>query len=320
MMFVSGTKKQRIEAALRALEKPSTAFDVSLQTGLTTHQVASILRGMENIKVTPVDRNIGYRNLYVLKDSLKMFGFVTHTESPIAGCHNPVDANENMTKNRITACAYDCRYCWANDMINNGTPAMKAKYTGPYRVHPPAMKKKYKSGSTVFTQHMTDIGAPDIPRKVVEEALARTRSMPDVNWLFLTKADDFYLRFEELLPPKAILGFTIETNRSIPHATSRAPDTRRRLWAADKLKRVIAEKNRIPGYYWRLFICIEPVMDFDYLPFLHKIQDLKPWKVAIGYDNYYKKLVEPDIQAVRSFILALAHVGIPVHEKNLNRA
>ena len=244
-----------------------------------------------------------------------MFGFVTHTVNPIAGGWAEIINPDTLKTVEIKACAYDCVYCWAKAMINRNMKTFANKYTGEYRVHKKALRK-YPPGSIVFVQTMTDIGYRGIPRKVIEEVLEWTCTQPEVTWLFLTKSDTFYDEYIDQLPPNMITGFTIETNRNIPYLTSKAPSTTKRLSAAKRIKR--AMKGRTQSNF-KLFICIEPIMDFDYTAFLLILVNLKPHLIAIGYDNYKNNLPEPDSEKIYRFIFALKAHKIEVHEKTIDK-
>lgn len=248
-----------------------------------------------------------------MKGDSKMFSFVTHTVNPIAGGYQYDISRSTGKITKIRACAYDCIYCWAKAMINKNHKAFSKKYTGDYRVKQKELRT-YLPGSVPFVQDMTDIGCPNIPDDVILEVLEWTRSQPEVTWLFLTKSDSFYDKYYDHLPPKAILGFTIETNKQIPITISKAPQPVRRLLAAQRLSNMIKREHEKE---YKLFICIEPVMDFDYTSFLLSIKALKPWSVAIGYDNYRNNLPEPDQEKVRRLIFALLMHDIPVNEKTI---
>jgi hypothetical protein len=70
----------------------------------------------------------------------------------------------------------------------------------------------------------------------------------------------------------------------------------------------------------RIFISIEPIMEFDYEPFVSKLLKMHPWAVAVGYDNYDNKLPEPLLAKTMQLIDRLEKAGIRVYRKTLREA
>lgn len=220
----------------------------------------------------------------------RMFPFITKTWSPIAG-------GFSVEENKIYACPYRCSYCWANILINKFPKGnLGKKYTGPYRFHEPAVRPWFKADSFIFVQCMSDIGAPDIPTKVVARVLEYIRSQPGVQFLLLTKSDGFYIEYVHEIPDNCVCGITMETDQSISDKISYAPHPQKRLDSLIWLK----------SYYpqMRTFICIEPIMDFSG-DFPEHIRRAEPWAVAVGYDNYNRDLPEPTLSKTRGLISEL---------------
>lgn len=231
----------------------------------------------------------------------RMFPFITKTWSPIAG-------GFSVKEDKIYACPYRCFYCWANLLINKFPKGnLGKKYTGPYRIHDPAMKPWFKADSFIFVQCMSDIGAPQIPSKIISTVFDKIRDHPDIQFLLLTKSDTFYNEYMHEIPANCVCGITMETDHSISHKITQAPHPLKRLDSLIWLK----------SYYPQLktFICIEPIIDFSE-NFAEMIQKAEPWAVAVGYDNYNMGLPEPSLARTKDFISDL-ETFTTVHIKSL---
>jgi hypothetical protein len=66
-----------------------------------------------------------------------------------------------------------------------------------------------------------------------------------------------------------------------------------------------------------LFISIEPGLDFDFDD-MAWLEELRPWGVAVGYDNYGNHLPEPPLGKTWRLIEWLEGFTT-VYRKNLNR-
>src|SRR5208337_1121856 len=97
-------------------------------------------------------------------------------------------------------------------------------------------------------------------------------------------------RYIELLPhipENVILGATIETTNDEIIQTdkvSNAPLPSQRYEAMKELD------------WKRKIVSIEPVMDFDLKTFSKWIEEISPFIVYVGYDNYCHKLREPTLK------------------------
>lgn len=58
----------------------------------------------------------------------------------------------------------------------------------------------------------------------------------------------------------------------------------------------------------RRFLCIEPVLDFNTRLFYSSIVDIRPWAVAVGYDNYGNRLPEPSLRKVFNLLERIAPI------------
>lgn len=244
-----------------------------------------------------------------------MFGFIDFCSSPIAGRHS-----------ESAFCGHECCYCYATG-IKKDHPEW-AKYQGPYRIEEKELNREYPDGSYVFLQNMGEIGDPAIPILAVIDPIARyIAAQPKVTFLLLTKNPQFYVDRQDVLGdlPNIIYGVTLETNRLIPRAVSKAPSPLTRIFAMGRLRRLNPEA--------RVLISVEPIMDFDMDPFVTHIKALHPEyeqrqdqpHVAVGMDNHLHlhpdiTWREPSLAKTGLLIRKLTDVGIFVHRKTLRAA
>ena len=216
----------------------------------------------------------------------RMFPFITHTVNPLGG----------------GPCPFNCSYCWATDLKNRYN---YEKYKGDWRIYPKELKQ-YKFGDIVFPFDMIDIGSPGIPDEIIYELMHWVASQP-CEMLLLSKNPAFYRKHRDIMPHNAWLGATIETDSNITLTFSKAPETWRRLlemeWVADNLP---ANKP---------FVSIEPIMKFS-PEFERDIMKIRPFAVAVGYDNYRNGLPEPNLAATEGLIKEL-ETFTTVHRKTI---
>jgi len=213
-----------------------------------------------------------------------MFPFITRTHNPIGGGH------VIQKDGKITGC-YDCVYCWATSMKNQ---YKWQKYLGVYRIIENELLVRYKPDDFTFVCDMIDIGRLPIP--ILIQFINWLKAQPG-KILLLTKNPKIYAQLytdEIRFPENVYFGATIESDKNYPEI-SKAPSQFDRLYWMDVLSRLAAFENR-------LFISIEPVLDFDLKEFETCIYRIKPWAVAIGYDNYKNGLPEPDLAKVKDLI------------------
>ena len=203
------------------------------------------------------------------------------------------------TWNPVTGCLHDCIYCWARKLA-----LTKLRHSPRYRegfkprLNPEEFKKRFRGG-VVFVSDMGDLWGDWVPDEWIRRVLNHIRRFPDTWFLFLTKNPQRYHDFLDEIPSNAILGATIETNRDRYYQEgytpriSRAPLPSRRYRAMKDLD-------------WPLkFISIEPILDFDLDVFTRWIEEINPFMVYIGYDNYNNRLPEPSLTKTLELIKRL---------------
>lgn len=217
-----------------------------------------------------------------------MFTFITETWNPLGG-----------------KCPHACVYCWANVLKNRYN---FKKYMGKPFIIENELKRNFRDGSFVFACDMTDLLAKNVPNTYIETILAYIKTQKCF-FLLETKNPERYLNFLNHIPLTVYLGTTIESNRNYPKI-SKAPSQHNRIKAMITLSFI--QQNP-------LFLSIEPILDFDLDVFVQIIKRIKPWAVAVGYDNYNHKLPEPALAKTMQLIEALEKFTI-VYRKTLRRA
>jgi len=197
-----------------------------------------------------------------------MFPFITRTHNPIGGGH------VLRQDGSISGC-YNCTYCWASSMKNR---YKWAKYLGEYRWIDKEFLVRYNQDDFTFVCDMIDIGR--LPTPLLIEFFNWLSDQPG-KILTLTKNPKIYAQLYTRgieISKNIYLGATVESNENYP-SISKAPNQFDRLYWMNTLSMLAEFENR-------LFISIEPVLDFDLKTFETDIYRIKPWAVAIGYDNY----------------------------------
>lgn len=216
----------------------------------------------------------------------RMFEFITCTWNPLGG-----------------ACHYNCSYCWARKLSERYG---HKKYMGEARLIEGEFKRKFKPGSFVFVQDMSDLFGCWVKDEDILRVFDYVRSNPDVEFLFLTKNPTRYLSFVSVLPANAVLGATVESDVYRPDVSG-APDPQQRLTAMSVLSGLVSN---------RLFVSVEPVMGFTFR-FAEELLRCKLWAVAVGYDNFRCGLEEPLLAFTFKLICELEKAGVRVYRKSL---
>lgn len=208
-----------------------------------------------------------------------MFPFITCTRNPIGG----------GAKNGYW-CIFNCSYCWANNLKDYRN---WSKYHGEFRIFYKEFRR-FKKDDFPFICDMIDIGDTRIPFDVLYDLFTWIDNLTCENVLLLTKNPYVYIDYKDIIPKKAVLGATIETDLNMHTSKySKAPNPKYRLICMEKIRDLLPDNKR--------FICIEPIMEFT-RTFKSDIEKIEPWSVAVGYDNYHNELPEPTKDKTLSLI------------------
>lgn len=217
------------------------------------------------------------------KQKGQMYEWVTHTHTHIGG-----------------RCPHRCEYCSIQTMQKRFP---ELPYSGDLFLKEKEFSVNYGTGKTIFVENCNDLFAAEVPDEWIERVIEHCKAYPYNGYVFQTKNParirDF-LHIKSLVPT---IGCTIETNRE--NNLSNAPP----------------RAERADGMKWTpMFLTIEPIMDFDVLPFVQMIKGIDPLFVNIGADSKGQGLPEPPIGKVAQLIDLLAEYDIEIREKhNLER-
>jgi len=168
---------------------------------------------------------------------------------------------------------------------------------------------KYGKGKTIFVEHMNDLLANGVPDEWIADIIRHCMEWPENTYVFQSKNPMRFIDF--LWPDNAILGTTIETNRVIP-GMSDAPVPAER-YRAMRAVRLLPDKHRV-------FITIEPVLDFDVYILAGWIAEIRPDFLNLGADSKGNGLPEPMVEKILTLTEVLRRSGIELREKhNLER-
>ena len=207
-----------------------------------------------------------------------------------------VDYTWNVIKGR---CPHDCVYCY-----------MKRFPQKPLRFDEKELRTNLGIGNTIFVGSSCDMWAEEIPTRWIMQILEHCKKYPDNTYLFQSKNPARFSQLFGLLPPKIILGTTLETNRDISINISKAPTIPYRsfyMWYISNFRHVDT------------MISIEPIMDFDLGMFVEMIDKIRPKFVSIGADSKGHNLPEPPVWKVKALIEELKEFTDVKIKNNLGR-
>ena len=229
-----------------------------------------------------------------VKEGSNMYqGWVTHTHSHLAG-----------------ECPHKCSYCY----VQRNRFGVSPKYKGEPRLIKRELDVNYGTGKTIFIEHMNDLFADGIASEWIFEILEHCCKYPGNRYVLQSKNTtrafcDLYHLFNKHsceLPIDIYFGTTMETNRDIPKEISRAPSTRKRY--ADM---IAFRENNV-----KVFVTIEPIMDFDVDVLSKWITEINPLFVNIGADSKGCNLPEPPKEKILKLIENIKDAGIEIKQKS----
>lgn len=228
----------------------------------------------------------------LVKSHGNMYPWVTHMHTHLRG-----------------ECPHRCAYCYVKSFKQRG--GVLSRYSGPLWLDSKALAVKYGIHRTIFIEHCNDLFALAVPENWIREIVRHCLLYPENQYVFQTKNPARMWRFEDELPSGAYVGVTVETNRSVPGLT-RAPQP------PSRLTQLYMNDWTAAGF--KLFITVEPVLEFDLMRFAEAIIRTKPFFVNIGADSKGHDLREPSMAEVLALASVLEGAGIEVREKrNLER-
>ena len=220
-----------------------------------------------------------------------MYLWVTHTHTHLGG-----------------ECPHRCCYCYVQAMARRFGGD---RYQGELRLIEKEFAVKYGTGKTVFVEHCNDLWADAVDAQWIGRVLRHCRQWPDNEYVFQTKNPARILRWLDDLPPKRLLGCTIETiNDAVLGNISQAPSAAMRVEAM----RNLSHRGE------RLFVTVEPILKGNMARLAKWIGHIRPEFVNIGADSKGTGLDEPSADDVRELLRELAQYGVEIRQKtNLSR-
>ena len=168
----------------------------------------------------------------------------------------------------------------------------------------------YPNGKYIFVGSSTDMWSIPVLPQWIGNVLRYCKKFPENAYLFQSKNPGRFTSYLSNFPINTILGTTIESNRPYPEYSN----------SPHPIQRAKAIKSHKLSEQMKTMITIEPILDFDYHPFLEMIKDANPDFITIGADSKVHGLKEPSKEKVEQFINELKAAGLNVLEKkNLNR-
>lgn len=225
----------------------------------------SLLRKNHNLTLI---KNV-FENLLSKKSKGKMFNIVTSTWNPVTGCF------------------YNCNYCWARQLAITKLSNSK-RYSEGFKpmINETEFRSKFVKGDIIFVSDMGDLFGKFVPSDWIRRVLDHTSKFPEADFLFMTKNPERYQEFLHCMPENSILGATIETNVD-------------EILQVDKLSNAPLPSERYNAMktldWGKKIISIEPIVDFEVQTFTKWIEDIYPFLVYVGYDNYNCHLREPPL-------------------------
>lgn len=223
------------------------------------------------------------------KSKGNMYDWVTHTHAHIGG-----------------ECLHKCDYCY----VDNPRFGRPGKYQGELRLLEDEFAVKYGTGKTIFIDNMNDLWSEAVPADWIMLVMKHCKKFPENTYVFQTKNPFRYLYFEDVLPKNHVLGFTLETNREeLLKKHSHAPTG---------ISRVASMARLAIGH--KVFMTIEPIMDFDLDVLDFILNKVRPDWVNIGADSKDHGIEEPSKEKILELIQMIGDKGIEVKGKhNLGR-
>jgi protein gp37 len=223
------------------------------------------------------------------KSKGNMYPWVTHTHSHLGG-----------------ECPHHCTYCY----VNNPRFGRPARYTGDLRLIEGEFGVKYGKDRAIFVENCNDLFAEAVPAQFISRVLAHCRMYPENEYIFQSKNPRRMADFLHEMPPKKMLGTTIESNRW-HDVMGKAPKPESRINGVHHLWGSCAE---------RVFVTMEPILDFDLCVMEEWLRGRQIRFVNIGADSKGHGLMEPTADKIHDLIDMLTKHAIEIREKhNLGR-
>lgn len=213
-----------------------------------------------------------------------MYPWVFRTHNPLAG-----------------ECQHWCLYCFVQDLIKRNK-LNRAKYTGPARLARswdsfPKTDKNNPDKLPIFMCSCNDLFGKWVPEPIIRQILEKCCQYPDLTYLFQTKNTIRMCEYSKYLPPKCILGTTLESTYSMgKYSAAPRPSDRVRGLLSIGLTTLTQEK----------MVSIEPIIRIPEIgKMITWIRAIGPKFVSIGADSKGHGLPEPTPSEIQELIHGL---------------
>jgi hypothetical protein len=189
-------------------------------------------------------------------------------------------------------CPHGCTYCY---MKRWG----KQK---PVRFDEKELKSDLGAGNFIFVGSSCDLFANTIPEEWILKTLNHCDKF-DNTYLFQTKNPS---NIRRILSQNARVCVTVETNRHYLEIMDNCPDP------CFRFEQMILIRQP-------LYITIEPILDFDLIPFVELLKGCEPVQINIGADSGNNHLPEPSKEKLLALIDELKRFITIDQKRNLSR-
>jgi len=172
---------------------------------------------------------------------------------------------------------------------------------------------KKKHHKTFFIGSNCDYNSPAVPTEKLIQMIKDIKSIMSVTntYCMFSKNPARYLKYIEYIPKNWLLGATIETTSDyLSRKYSKAPLVSKRFKAMTELRK----------QHPKIFVMIEPVLDFNLQDFFHELCNLRAVYYIFGANSIAKGKNEPEPKKINKLIQSLIIKNKRVLvKKNLNR-
>ena len=230
----------------------------------------------------------------------------------------------HMFSHAMGMCGFRCKYCYTDNSgatrhLADGTSTKRPLcYEGCAAIRAASLfvnlTDQLGAPRTYFMERCNDIMGNWLDAAAIKAILAHCCQHPINTYVFQSKNPGRFKQFIDCLPPKVMIGATIETNRSTA-SVSRAPHPRYRYAGIKAVKELVMDRP-----HTETFITVSPILDFDVDELSEWLIDARPNIVNISADSGHNGLIEPSYAKVCELrdVLESAKVDVRFSE-TLNR-
>jgi DNA repair photolyase len=201
-------------------------------------------------------------------------------------------------------CKFECPYCYVKSIDRF------KKWDVPCYLNEKELTVNLGKDRTIFVGSMADMWGEWVKDEWIQRVLGRCTQFSNV-YIFQSKNPERFFKFLPWLKTlRCYLGTTLETDQYPREFQTNAPSLNERVEAIGRLRAM----NQ------KVFVTIEPIMQFNLKAFLEDIEFIEPDFVTIGADSKGHFLAEPTWWEVERLIENLMIIKVEIRQKkNLER-